>query len=209
MQEPLVEDELAESEPQRRRGPWKLILAVVVITLIGVWLVPGEAPDEAPVTTERTPAPSLLAEDEDAVATAPPAAAVEEVDDRPGARARSLIAQLRAGDSPDLERAFAAARQAQAEGDLADAYLLYFFAAREGHAQAALTLGTQADPASRDPADSVFEDADLNQAHKWYRLAAQHGSGEAQDRLADLRSRIEQLAADGDPSAQRISLLWQ
>jgi TPR repeat protein len=208
----LVENELAESEPQRRKGPWKLILIVVLITLIGIWLVPGEAPDETPPSAPReAAAPSLLAEGEDTVATAPPAAPAEEVeiDDRPGSRARALIAQLRASDSLDLERAFSAAQKAQAAGELADAYLLYFFAARDGHAAAALTLGTQADPATRDPADSVFEDADLNQAHKWYQLAAQNGSSEAQDRLADLRSRIERLAADGDPLAQRITLLWQ
>ena len=37
-----VETEVADSEPERRGGPWKLILVVVLITLIGVWLVPGD-----------------------------------------------------------------------------------------------------------------------------------------------------------------------
>ena len=104
---------------------------------------------------------------------------------------------------------FDAAREAQANGELADAYLLYFFAAREGHAGAALALGTQADPASRDPGNSVFEAADLTQAHKWYQLAAEGGDAEARNRLADLRRRVEKMAAEGDPQAQRVALLWQ
>ena len=45
MEEPLVETEVADSEPQRRSGPWKLIAIVVVLTLIGIWLVPGDGPD--------------------------------------------------------------------------------------------------------------------------------------------------------------------
>ncbi|MGB5453411.1 MAG: deoxyribonuclease, partial [Sedimenticolaceae bacterium] len=82
-------------------------------------------------------------------------------------------------------------------------------AAREGYAPAALALGTQSDPASRDPLNSVFEAPDMSQAHKWYQLAAENGDNEARERLADLRSRVEKLAADGDAQAQRISLLWQ
>ena len=88
-------------------------------------------------------------------------------------------------------------------------WLVERFAAREGHAGSALALGQQADPGSRDPANSVFESADLTQAHKWYQMAAQNGSAEGRERLADLRSRVEQMAAAGDQQAQRISLLWQ
>ncbi|MGB5202054.1 MAG: deoxyribonuclease, partial [Sedimenticolaceae bacterium] len=108
-----------------------------------------------------------------------------------------------------LDEIFDAARQAQAEGEMADAYLLYFYAAREGHAASALALGTQADPAQRDPQDSVFDAPDIIQAHKWYQAAAQNGNAQGRERLADLRQRVEQLAADGDPQAQRISLIWQ
>ena len=49
----LAETELADSEPQRRSGPWKLIFVVIVLTLINlpiiVWMlytyfkeIPGE-----------------------------------------------------------------------------------------------------------------------------------------------------------------------
>jgi len=222
MDEPLVETELADSEPPRRRGPWKLIVIVAVLTLIGVWLVPSDRP-ERPATVVEKPLdmpPSLLGESP--VPGAPEGAAPAEgateaeaqppaapVDDRPGARARALIAEMRATGDIRPDEVFVAAEQAQGAGQLADAYLLYFFAAREGHAGAALALGSQADPATRDPANSVFEAADLNQAHKWYQLAAQNGDSEGKERLADLRRRVEQMAAGGDPQAQRISLLWQ
>jgi len=222
MDEPLVETELADSEPPRRRGPWKLIVIVAALTLIGVWLVPGDRP-ERPATVVEKPLdmpPSLLGESP--VPGAPEGAAPVEaateaevqpaaapVDDRPGARARALIAEMRAAGDIRPDEVFASAEQAQGAGQLADAYLLYFFAAREGHAGAALALGSQADPATRDPANSVFEAADLNQAHKWYQLAAQNGDSEGEERLADLRRRVEQMAAGGDPQAQRISLLWQ
>lgn len=226
MDEPKLETELADSEPQRRGGPWKLIVGVVIATLIGVWLVPADDPEKTRGRDAAAPdaAPSLLGtaapggdaaapgENADAgpsAGTLAPPVAAEPVDDRPGARARALIASMRASGEIRLDDIHAAAVEAQAAGELADAYLLYFFAAREGHAAAALALGSQADPASHDPANSVFASADLTQAHKWYQIAAQNGDSEGRDHLADLRARVEKLAAGGDPQAQRIALLWQ
>lgn len=221
MDEPLVRTEIADSDPQRRPGPWKLIAIVVVLTLIGVWLVPDDAPEDQldtqpvargdiPPAEVRDSAPSLLSEgpaDDPAPVETDPA--IEAVDDRPGGKARALIAEMRAEGDIQLDEVFAAAQQAQADGEMADAYLLYFFAAREGHAASALSLGTQADPAQYNPQDSVFDAPDIIQAHKWYEAAAQSGNAQGRERLADLRQRIEQLAADGDPQAQRISLIWQ
>jgi len=224
MDEPLVETEVADSDPQRRSGPLKLIIIVVVLTLIGLWLVPGDKPADEPVVatassgdskqTDTPSGPSLLSDgsarqEGEAQPGALPAAEPEPVDNRPGAKARALITQTRADGTTDLDQVVAAAQQAQIAGELTDAYLLYFFAAREGSAAAALELGKQADPASRDPLSSVYGEPDLSQAHKWYQAAAHKGNTEARDRLADLQKRVEQLAAGGDPQAQRISLLWQ
>ncbi len=219
MDAPLVESEVAESHPQKRGGPWKLIIIIALLTLIAVWLVPGDAPDEpaAPAGTTASdagsgsaqPAPSLLGDSEQPTPDAAGDTPASAVDGRPGAMARSMIAQMRATGVVDLEKIHAAAETAQVNGELPDAYLLYFFAAREGHVPSALTLGQQADPASHDPASSLFEAPDLNQAHKWYQLAAQNGNEEGRAQLAALRSRVEQMAANGDPLAQRISLLWE
>lgn len=209
-----VETELPETRPQKRRGPWPLIVIVVLLTLIAVWLVPGEE-DEVGDTTDAAP-PSLLQEQAEGVPLADPAPAagilaVPEplVDDRPGARARALIAEMRASGTLSLDELHAAAVAAQESGELQDAYLLYFFAAREGHTEAALTLAQQADPATHAAEGSVFEAPDLVQAHKWYEVAARQGNETAQAGLADLRARVDRRAADGDPEAQRIALLWQ
>jgi len=218
MDEPVVETEVADSEPQRRTGPWKLIIIVAILTLVGIWLVPndGTQDDDAvaePPAGQTGPgdtAPSLLGAGpagQPDVTTA--AETAEPVDDRPGAKARALIAQLRAQGDIDLDQVVNAARNAQIAGELADAYLLYFFAAREGSNEAALELGKQSDPATRDPLSSVFEGPDFTQAHKWYRMAANGGNAEARRLLEDLHKRVEQLAASGDVQAQRISLLWQ
>ncbi|WP_125932211.1 SEL1-like repeat protein [Thiosocius teredinicola] len=267
MDEPQVQSEIADLPPQRRSGPWKLILLVAVLTAVGVWLVPNNTPEHGPIVQKPagTPpipggpadagdAPSLLATPvekeaaqaaqaekaaEEALAAQPavdPAPAVdmtedtesavaminnaeptaaggapiaEPVDDRPGAKARAFITKLRAEGDMQLGKVFEAAESARANREMADAYLLYFFAAREGHAPAALVLGEQADPATRDPDTSVFDAADLTQAHKWYQLAAENGDTEGSKRLTDLRTRVETLAAGGDPEAQRITLLWQ
>lgn len=216
MDEPLVETELADSEPQRRPGPWKLIVIVAVLTLIGVWLVPGDDTDDQSGDAGRKAdgAPSLLGDAPSAPSGSaltlpenlPPA---DTVDDSPGAKARALIANMRASGEIRLDEVFSAAQQAQQKGELADAYLLYFFAAREGHTPSAFALGSQADPLHRDPANSVFEAADTVQAHKWYQIAARNGDAQSTERLADLRRRVEQLAASGDPQAQRTALLWQ
>lgn len=210
MDEPLVDSELADSAPQRRSGPWKLILVVAIATLIGVWLVPGDSPDDAGTGTapetaaEGTPQPPSLLDETEATAEA-----AAPVDRRPGAKARALIAEMRDSGNADLDRVYREAERAQAAGELPDAYLLYFFAAREGHAPSALALGRQADPASHVPASSVFEAPDLTQAHKWYDIAARNGSTAGREQLAALRGRVDRMAAEGDAEAQRISLLWQ
>jgi len=192
------ETDIVDSDPQRRFGPWRLILIVAFLTLLGVLLVPGESPeDPAPSSGHDTGAtePSLLQ-------SAGPA-------ERPGSTARRLIAESRAATDPDLDRITETAGKMQAEGSMTDAYLLLFYAAREGHPGAAFALAEQADPTHRDPANSVYEDADLAQAHKWYDMAAQRGNATAQQRLAALERRVEELARAGDEQAQRLTLMWQ
>jgi TPR repeat protein len=131
------------------------------------------------------------------------------VDDRPGAKARGLIAQMRTSGDYQPDEIVAAATASQQAGEFADAYLLFFFAARQGHSGAAMTLGRQADPAHHRPGQSVFDAPDLMQAHKWYEAAARSGNDEARQALAELRERVDRLAASGDPAAQRIALMWQ
>ena len=58
MDDPVVQADLADSEPERRPGPWKLILIIAVITLIGVWLVPSEPPQQTGTPLPQTASPA-------------------------------------------------------------------------------------------------------------------------------------------------------
>jgi hypothetical protein len=112
------------------------------------------------------------------------------------------------GTEPDPDTVFVEAIRLQGEGYAVDAHLLYRFAARHGHGQAALVLGNQADPAFRnaDIPDSLKDQPE--QAYKWYSIAAEEGIDEAAQQLQALRKRMEQSAANGDERAQRLLLLW-
>jgi hypothetical protein len=183
-------------------GAKALIALVAVVTILAVWLVPSDK-EEPPVLPELAeppgPLPSLATDEGDSTAVV-----------RAGDRARVIIANLRADNSePDPEEVFNNAEQLQRESQLDDAYLLYRFAARQGHAQAALVLGSQADPAFYTAENSILPMPDLEQAYKWYREAAAAGNEEAVTRLQSLRERVEQAAADGDGPAKRLMLQWQ
>ena len=207
----------AESDnPAAKGGPWSLIAIVAIVTVVAIFLVPGEEEQPAPPDLPMAPSTekSLLSE------TAEQATAPEEMLDNeqsaaeptaplpPGAAARKLIQDLRDNPPLELDKAFEAASQHQSEGRLDDAYLLFFFAAREGHGPAALVLAKQLDPAHFST-EGLFERADEMQAHKWYKLASNSGLSEATEALADLRQRVENAAADGDDHARRIMLQWK
>jgi len=186
-----------------------LMVLIAVVTLIAVWLVPDDKDEPPPALPEMASPPQV---EEPAVARPlPPVRQAEgTAGQRQGDRARAIVAKLRAENSePDAAEVFAQAEQLQTEGQLDDAYLLYRFAARQGDAQAALVLGTQADPAFYKSETSILPGPDLQQSYKWYRAAAAAGSDEAAARLQQLRERVEQSAVAGDVAAQRLMLQWQ
>ena len=145
----------------------------------------------------------------EALALPPPPGGIATVTNG-GDGARAFIYKLRAdGAQPDADVVFAEAERMQNQGNLLDAYLLYRFAARHGQAQAALILGTQADPAYHAAASSYLPEAEPAQAYKWYSVAATAGSEEATLRLQDLHKHVQQDAAAGDEQARRLLLQWQ
>jgi len=185
------------------------MILVAVGTLIAVWLVPNEKKEPPPALPEMASPPQV---EEPAVPVPLPPISQDESTpaQREGDRARAIVAKLRAENrEPDAGEIFAQAEQLQSEGQLDDAYLLYRLAARQGDAQAALVLGTQADPAFYKSETSVLPGPDLQQAYKWYRAAASAGNDEAVARLQQLREHVEQSAAAGDVTAQRLMLQWQ
>jgi len=122
---------------------------------------------------------------------------------------RSLIAQLRKDGAGSSQKAYDEAEKRRRVGDNENAYLLYFFAARHGHGDAALVLGTMADPNYYTSITSALTAPDLAQAIKWYKKAVNAGNDGAKNNLADLTRRIKREAKAGSSEAQRLLLQLQ
>jgi TPR repeat protein len=181
-----------------------LMVLVVLITAIAIWMVPADKEEELP-SLPQLPEPR-------SEAVRPPSPAQNEGAEvlREGDRARVFIAELRAESAePDADVVFAEAEQQQSDGNVDDAYLLYRFAARQGHAQAALVIGTQADPAYHTATGSVLPEPNSGEAYKWYSMAAAAGNEEAKLRLRELRDQVQEAAMAGDEQARRVMLQWQ
>ena len=202
-----MENELSTNKAVKIPLRAKALMAVVaVFTLLAVWLVPGDKQPTPPPLPELPGAPPV------AVDLPPPASPTEDSAAAipAGNRARAFVSGLRSGGTePDPETVFVEAERLQGEGYSDDAYLLYRFAARHGHGQAALVLGTQADPAFHAAANPDSLNDEPEQAYKWYSMAVAAGIEEAAAHLQDLRQRVEQSAAAGDERAQRLMLQWK
>lgn len=170
------------------------IVTAAVVILAAIWLFRG-APGPEPV-----PEPGVGPE------TVKPAETAEERGDS----AREIIDQMSAaGGGVDYARARERAEEFQSDGRLADAQLLYFFAARGGDAAAAFDLATFYDPNHHSQETSLMNDPDAFQAYRWYSAAAESGHEAARQRLAELRTWAEQAAGRGDPEAERLLLQWE
>lgn len=194
--------------------------AVVVAIGIGTLLMSGtrrppvvssEQEIEAPVVSSEPQvtapvAPEAPKAEPDPVTTESEGASAQ----RSGEGARQLIAEMREGRAKmDLESIDQRAGELLAEGEIADAYLLYFFGARQGHARSAFALGALYDPRYYSKERSLVGRPDPLQAGKWYHIAAKGGHNEARTRLLGLQDWVETRAQSGDSEAQRILLSWQ
>jgi TPR repeat protein len=123
--------------------------------------------------------------------------------------AREVISAQQQEQTPDYAAALDQARSLRAEGKLADAQLLYFFAARGGYTPAAFELAELYDPLHFDVTTSLMEKPDAFQAFKWYQQAAQAGDSKAAVRLDELHGWAHQAAENGDLDAEQLMLQWK
>ncbi len=123
--------------------------------------------------------------------------------------ARQYIAKLQSADHVDYDAAVERAKRFQTEGKLADAQLLYFFAARNGNGQAAFALARMNDPVGFDPKASLLAKPAPFQAFKWYTVARDQGVQGAAQRLEQLHTWAEQAAGNGDQQAEQLLLEWK
>ena len=125
----------------------------------------------------------------------------------PGMRARQYINQVRADGKPyPLEEVMAQGSTYASEGSLADAHLAFFFAAREGHIEAMMTMAEMSDPTLFQAENNLLDQADAIQAYKWYKLALDKGFEPAGDRLTNLHQWAKAEADYGNASAHQLLL---
>lgn len=127
-----------------------------------------------------------------------------------GLRAREYIEQLRdSGEPYPLDNTFSKAEQYLEEGSLADAHLLYFFAAREDYLPAIMKMGEMSDPTLFQAENSLLDHADVIQAYKWYQKAAAMGHQAASERVNGLQQWAVAEAGAGNSHAKQFLLNFQ
>lgn len=125
----------------------------------------------------------------------------------PGMRAREYIQQLRTHGQPyQFDAIMGKASRFATEGSLADAHLVFFFAAREGHIEAMMMLAEMSDPTLFRSENNLLDHADANQAYKWYRTALDKGFEPAKERLDNLQQWAKAEAEFGNSDAQQLLL---
>jgi hypothetical protein len=124
-----------------------------------------------------------------------------------GQRAREFIRQLRNKGKPyPLDEAMAKAAMFTAEGNLADAHLMYFFAAKEGDVDAMMVMAEMSDPTMFRAEDNLLDQADAVQAYKWYSQCLENGFEPARARLENLSQWAKAEAQYGNTAAQQLLL---
>ncbi len=128
----------------------------------------------------------------------------------PGMRARQFIEQLRVEGYPyALEKIFTRANDYDREGSLADAHLLYFFGARQGHVDSMIKLAEMSDPNFFQSENSLLDHADPLQSYKWYQKAAELGQPDLSGRIQKLQQWAMQESESNNPYARQLLLVVQ
>lgn len=125
----------------------------------------------------------------------------------PGMGARQTIEATRQSGKPyPLADIFEKAKGYQGDGSLADAHLLYFFNAREGHLESMMQMALMSDPTQFRADNSLLDQADAVQSYKWYQKAALAGYQPAIDSVQNLRQWALDEAEFGNPHARQLLL---
>lgn len=214
--------ELNEAAPPARRSPLIWIVLVVVGLILFAFLGGDRGDLPGKLTIEGSPQTATDGEgtvdEEINQESANQDDVVEETSgaiDRsllvpPGMRARQYIEQLRSAGKPyPLSQVFDKAQNFRHDGSLADAHLLFFFAAREDHLPSMMTMGEMSDPMRFRAEDTLLDQADAIQAWKWYQKAAELGHPQARQRLDELGQWARDAAAGGDSGARQLLLNTQ
>ena len=193
--------ELSETGSSPRRNPL-IWVSLAVIGLILFVLLSGDRGDSMSGGTDEPANTDALTGTEETGGT------IERTQPAPpGLQARQYVELLRSQGKPyPLELIFEKAQRYQQEGSLADAHLLFFFAAREDYLPAMMAMGEMSDPTRFRAEDSLLDNADVIQAYKWYQKASQQGFQPASERVVGLRQWATDEAEGGNSSARQLLL---
>ena len=199
--------ELNESGSSSRRNPL-IWISLAVIGLILFVFLNGDRGDSMSIRSEETAAAVKTTLTNETALTDETTGTIERsLLVLPGMRARQYVEQLRAMGPPyPLELVYEKAMGYLQEGSLADAHLLYFFAAREGYLPAMMKMGQMSDPTLFRAEDSLLDDADVIQAYKWYQQAAEMGHQPASERVVSLHQWAQAEAEEGNSHARQLLL---
>lgn len=125
-----------------------------------------------------------------------------------GNAARKLIAEAKGSGNKSPDALFAQAGTFMKQGKSADAFLIYFYLAKQGHGLSSQMLAEMADPAYFKPEASFLDAPDIFQAYKWYMEAKTQGVKQAEAQLRDLKLRAKAAAAGGDEKMRRLLATW-
>jgi len=210
--------EMNEAAPSSRKNPL-LWVSLAVIGLIVFVFVSGDRGGPVPAGQPEAEVASITSDVITGDGTTGDGTTDEDITsgsiDRslllpPGMRARQYIEQIRDNGKPyPLAEIYARAQNYLQDGSLADAHLLYFFAAREQHLPAIMRMAEMSDPTLFRAEDSLLDHADVIQAYKWYREAATLGHEAAAERLDGLQQWAVVEAESGNPHARQLLLNFQ
>jgi hypothetical protein len=199
--------EINETGSSPRRNPL-IWISLAVIGLILFVLLSGDRGDSMSLSSGELTVTDEVAGADDTSGTDETAGTIERsLPAPPGMRARQYVEQLRSNGKPyPLELVYVKALSFQQEGSLADAHLLFFFAAREEHLPAMMIMGEMSDPTRFRAENSLLDNADVIQAYKWYQKAAERGHQPASERVVGLRQWALDEAEAGNPYARQLLL---
>ena len=190
--------DLNESSSKPRKNPL-IWVAVIVIGLIVFVFFNGDRGDHRGVRVADKPDSNEESGSIDRSLLVPP-----------GMRAREFIRQIREDGEPyPLQIVHEKATQHMHDGSLADAHLLYFFAAREDHLVSIMVMGEMSDPALFQAENSLLDHADVIQAYKWYQKAAALGHKAAAERIENLQQWAQRESRAGNADARQLLLNFE
>ena len=194
----MNQPENQQERPGKNPIVWVAVIVLGLIIYIFVGFDRGGKQSETP-PAEVVQSPQALTEPADDLDS--------DVPPTPGFSAREYVREIRLAGRPfAFDELMQKAADFSSEGSLADAHILYFFGAREGHVPAMMMMAEMTDPMLFRAQNNLLDKADAVQAYKWYSQALKRGHEPARARLDKLRQWAETEAGNGDPAAQQLLL---